>query len=219
MIIQDLEKDHTLVTYKQPPVGPFDNQVGRDLKYYYKLKGYNAGLPAAAALAKAEPSQPTTIQGYYPTTNHITNSLEHGGCRSTDDGLKHGDIGGIWANVKFPLWTYLWVIIKAPGHTDEYQLRFHPESWNEDGFNGERPNHSFLTEGWRVSALFGYPDMQCYGAGKFHTDFDGKIVAMDTQSGHYYSGFKGKDKQVFEFFKDFLSKLGYQSGNIKYLLR
>ena len=211
---QEVEAANTFVYYAQPFQGPFlNNGLKTDLqKPFETLQGYNSGLAAAAALARADSNDPRRFRGYYPTTKTITDDLDHAKCDADPIRME------AWEPAEPPYWTFMWVIIMVPKTTDSqgspaYQLRFYPETDNVQ--LSDRPNHSYLTEGYRCSALLGYNDMTCYGAGKFHVDQNGRIIAVDSKTGHYFKGFEGNDKKNTDAFLDFLKQLGYDTTTVK----
>lgn len=225
---QDLEYTSSFVFYENFPTGPYDNtHIGEDMMnpLFSAMKGYNSGLNAAAALAKADPSDPLRIRGYYPSLKQVTNNLDHANCDSipgnpdwdqfSDDPSSNNEVN--WSKVTYPVWTFMFVIIKVPNIVDArgrsaFQLRFHPETWLVG--LGDRPPHSALTDGYRIVALLGYPSMQCWAAGKFHVDGNGRIFRMDTQTGHYFRGFLGKDEDVINSWKGFMTNMGYDVSRV-----
>lgn len=64
-------------------------------------------------------------------------------------------------------------------------------------------------------ALVGYEDMVCHGAGRFSVDGKGRIIMVDSQTGHYWRGFEGNDAKNIETFLGFLKKKGYATEAIE----
>jgi len=113
------------------------------------------------------------------------------------------------------VYKYIFVIvpIKSAG-TNEFQLRFSPETFFKDAVNGNaRLAHSQLTQGYAFFTMLGSLSAAIYASGTLYIT-NNQIIGIDTTSGHYYAGYLGKDQLVLQNTTNMLTALGYNVSSI-----
>lgn len=175
--------------------GPFaKSSLIEDLITYNYPQYGSTLIPYAGALAMTSNG---TASVYYPLKGAISPPVTNVAPYITASGRT--------------IYKYIFVIVESKGF---YEMRIHPDDFYPDAVTAAaRINHSQLTEGSRIFALFGTTDQQVWGAGQLYIE-NGTIIGIDSRSGHYFRSFIGQDAVVISNAINCLNYLGYNTNNL-----
>lgn len=203
-------------SYTSFPVGPFANVGIADDLFSCRFDRYQSS-PWSSAVATVSPSRAWHIykpwrrifQAYYPRSGTI-DGFPHTSPYSSQI-LFNGD----------KIVKYVFVIVE-PGHATvgnfrAYQMRTHPAEFYPSAIDAKhRTNRSYIFENFHFYCLVGHISEKVYGAGTMYVNSTQEtIVGLDTRSAHSFVSFNGQDHVVAEAALDFLSRLGYDTSDMR----